>query len=120
MVNKEGTSNDKKDFTDDTNSVKSTTDLWRQYSPMAWSEMYSEFFKYTKRMTEIYYEYAGSSQRMTDLYKDLAANAERMTELYKESGKCTEEMNKYWLNFIWMNPSSRNSKKTQEHQEQEE
>jgi hypothetical protein len=68
-------------------------------------------------MTEIYYEYAGSSQRMTDLYKDLAANAERMTELYKESGKCTEEMNKYWLNFIWMNPSSTNSKKTQEQEE---
>ena len=41
---------------------------------------------------------------MTDLYKDLAENAERMTKLYKESGKCTEEMNKYWLNFIWMNP----------------
>ena len=30
---------------------------------------------------------------------------------YTESGKCTEEMNKYWLNYIWMNPSSRNSKK---------
>ena len=64
-----------------------------------------------------YLEYTGSSQRMTDLYKDLAANAERMTELYKESGKCTEEMNKYWLNFIWMNRSSTNSKKTQEQEE---
>ena len=83
MVNKEGTSDDKRDFTDDISSVKSTTDLWRQYSPMAWSETYSEFVKYTKRMTEIYYEYAGSSQRMTDRYKDLAANAERMTELYR-------------------------------------
>ena len=67
MVNKEGTSDE----------------VWRQYSPMAWSETYSEFVKYTKRMTEIYYEYAGSSQRMTDRYKDLAANAERMTELYR-------------------------------------
>jgi hypothetical protein len=120
VVNKEGTSDDKKDFTDDTNSVKSMTDLWHQYSPIAWSEMYSEFVKYTKRMTEIYNEYAGSSQRMTDLYKDLAANAERMTELYKESGKCTEELYKYWLNYIWMNPSSINSKETQEHQEHQE
>lgn len=120
VVNKEDASDDKKDFTDDSNSVKSTTDLWQQYSPMSWSEIYSEFLKYTKRMTEIYYEYAGSSQRMRDLYRDLAANAEKMTELYKESGKCTEEMNKCWLNYIWMNPWSRNSKETQKHQEQEE
>jgi hypothetical protein len=129
VENKEGPSNDKnknknevnkKWFTDETNKVKSMADLWQQYSPATLSEMYNEFTKYTKRMTEIYYEYAGSSQRMTELYKELAANAEKMTELYKESGKCTEEMSRYWLNYFWMSPSSKNIKEKQEHQEHQE
>jgi hypothetical protein len=121
VENKEGTSDDKnkndvnrKRFNDDTNAIRSITDLWQQYSPMTWSEMYNEFVKYAKRMTEIYYEYAESSRRMTELYKELAANTERMTELYKESGRWTEEMSKYWLNYFSMNPSSRNNKEKQE------
>ena len=35
------------------NAAKSFTDLWQQYSPTAWSEMYNEYVKYTVRMTEI-------------------------------------------------------------------
>jgi hypothetical protein len=103
---------------DNTNTAKSMTDLWQQYSPMSWGKMYNEYIKYTKRMSEIYYEYAVSSQRMTELYKELAANAERMTKLYKESAKSTEEMSKYWLKYFSVNPSSRNNKEEQEHQEQ--
>jgi hypothetical protein len=89
------------------NTAKSITNLWQQYSPTAWSEMYNEYVKYTIRMTEIYQEYAKSSERMTELYKELAINAEKMTELYKESAKNTEKMTKYWLNyFSWMKPLS--------------
>ncbi|HEU4824541.1 MAG TPA: hypothetical protein VFS97_14050, partial [Nitrososphaeraceae archaeon] len=39
------------------NAAKSITDLWQQYSPTTWSEMYNEYVKYTIRMTEIYQEY---------------------------------------------------------------
>ena len=35
-------------------------DLWQQYSPATWIEIYSEFLKYTTRMSEIYHEYAKS------------------------------------------------------------
>ena len=49
----------------------SITDLWQQYSPSVWTEMYSEFLKYTTRMSEIYHEYAKSSEIMTALYKEL-------------------------------------------------
>lgn len=38
------------------NVSTSITDLWQQYSPSAWTEMYSEFLKYTTRMSEIYHE----------------------------------------------------------------
>jgi hypothetical protein len=40
----------------DTNAVNSITDLWQQYSPMAWTEMYNEYIKYAARVTEIYQE----------------------------------------------------------------
>ena len=94
------------------NAAKSVTDLWQQYSPPAWSEMYNEYVKYTTRMIEIYQEYAKRSERMTELYKELAMNAEKMTELYKESAKSTEKMSKYWLNhFSWMKPLSSNKEK---------
>ena len=55
------------------NASTSITDLWQQYSPSAWTEMYSEFLKYTTRMSEIYHEYAKSSEIITGLYKELAA-----------------------------------------------
>jgi hypothetical protein len=91
------------------NENGSNSNLWQQYSPMAWSEMYNEYINYTRRMTEIYNEYAKSSQRMTQLYTELAANAEKMTELYKESANSTEKMTRYWLHFLWMKPSSKNN-----------
>src|ERR671924_989365 len=82
----------------DTNAVNSITDLWQQYSPMAWTKMYNEYIKYAARMTEIYQEYAKSS--------------EKMTELYKESAKSAEKMTKYWLNyFSGMKPLSENKEK---------
>ena len=101
------------------NEIASISNLWQQYSPMAWSETYNEYINYTKRMTEIYNEYAKSSQRMTQLYKELAANAEKMTELYKESAHSTEKMTKYWLHFLWMKPSSKNKERTQEEDQKE-
>jgi hypothetical protein len=85
----------------------SNSNLWQQYSPLAWSETYNEYINYTRRMTEIYNEYAKSSQRMTQLYKELAGNSEKMTELYKESANSTEKMTKYWLQFLWMKPMSK-------------
>jgi hypothetical protein len=90
------------------NEIVSNSNLWQQYFPMAWSEMYNEYINYTRRMTEIYNEYAKSSQRMTQLYKELAANAEKMTKLYKESANSTEKMTKYWLHLLWMKPLSKN------------
>ena len=42
------------------NEIGSNSNLWQQYSPMAWSEMYNEYINYTTRMTEIYNEYAKS------------------------------------------------------------
>jgi esterase/lipase len=96
------------------NASKSITDLWRQYSPSAWTEMYSEFLKYTTRMSEIYHEYAKSSEIMTALYKELATNAEKMTELYKESAKSTEVMTKSWLHFFGIKSLS---KSNEEHEE---
>ncbi|MGH9975165.1 MAG: hypothetical protein ACRD8Z_04935 [Nitrososphaeraceae archaeon] len=102
---------DKSKKTDDLanpNEIASISNLLQQYSPMAWSETYSEYINYTRRMTEIYNEYAKSSQRMTQLYKELAANAEKMTKLYKESANSTEKMTKYWLHLLWMKPLSRN------------
>ncbi len=96
-------------------SVSTTiSNLWQQYSPMAWSEIYNEYINYTRRMTEIYNEYAESSQRMTQLYKELAANAEKTTELYKESANRTEKMTKYWLHFLRMKPFSKNKEGKQE------
>jgi hypothetical protein len=117
--NKNDNNKKRKHFTDvDTNAVNSITDLWQQYSPMAWTEMYNEYVKYAARMIEIYQEYAKSSEKMTELYKELAVNAEKMTELYKESAKSTEKMTKYWLNyFSWMKPLSENKEK-KEKQEQ--
>src|SRR3546814_7352912 len=44
------------------NEMASISNLWQQYSPMAWSETYNEYINYTRRMTEIYNEYAKSSQ----------------------------------------------------------
>jgi hypothetical protein len=96
------------------NVSTSITDLWQQYSPSAWTEMYSEFVKYTTRMSEIYHEYAKSSEIMTALYKELAANAEKMTELYKESAKSTEVMTKSWLHFFGIKSLSKNN---EEHEE---
>jgi hypothetical protein len=96
------------------NEIASISNLWQQYSPMAWSETYNEYINYTRRMTEIYNEYAKSSQRMTQLYKELAANAEKMTELYKESANSTEKMTKYWLHFLWTKPMSKNKERKQE------
>ena len=96
------------------NVSTSITDLWQQYSPSAWTEMYSEFLKYTTRMSEIYHEYAKSSEIMTVLYKELAANAEKMTELYKESAKGTEVMTKSWLHFFGIKSLSKNN---EEHEE---
>jgi uncharacterized protein YydD (DUF2326 family) len=98
------------------NEIESISNLWQQYSPMAWSETYNQYIKYTRRMTEIYNEYAKSSQRMTELYTELAANAEKMTELYKESANSTEKMTKYWLDFLWMKPLSKNEEGKQEEQ----
>ena len=96
------------------NVSTSITDLWQQYSPSAWTEMYSEFLKYTTRMSEIYHEYAKSSEIMTELYKELAANAEKMTELYKESAKGTEVMTKSWLHFFGIKSLSKNNKEQEE------
>jgi hypothetical protein len=88
----------------DPDQFKSITDWWQRNSPLAWSETYNEYLKYTTSMTEIYKEYIKNSERMTELYKELAVNTERMTELYKESVKGTERMTKYWLNKF-RNPS---------------
>jgi hypothetical protein len=102
-LNKIEQTNDSNFIDINANAAKSITDLWQQYSPTTWSEMYNEYVKYTIRITEIYQEYAKSSEKMTELYKELAINAEKMTELYKESAKNTEKMTKYWLNyFSWM------------------
>ena len=49
------------------NENGSNSNLWQQYSPMAWGETYNEYINYTRRMTEIYNEYAKTSQRMTQL-----------------------------------------------------
>lgn len=98
------------------NEIASISNLWQQYSPMAWSKTYNEYINYTRRMTELYKEYAKSSQRMTQLYKELAANAEKMTELYKESANSTEKMTKYWLDLLWMKPLSKNKEGKQEEQ----
>jgi hypothetical protein len=105
------------DFLANPNAVASNSNLWQQYSPMAWSEIYNEYINYIRRMTEIYNEYAKSSQRMTQLYKELAANAEKMTELYKESANSTERMSKYWLNFLWMKPLSKNKGEEKDEEE---
>ena len=32
------------------NEIGSNSNLWQQYSPMAWSEMYNEYINYTRRM----------------------------------------------------------------------
>jgi hypothetical protein len=96
------------------NASTSITDLWQQYSPSAWTEMYSEFLKYTTRMSEIYHEYAKSSEIMTALYKELAANAEKMTELYKESAESTEVMTKSWLHFFGIKSLSKNNEEQEE------
>ena len=96
------------------NASTSITDLWQQYSPSAWTEMYGEFLKYTTRMSEIYHEYAKSSEIMTALYKELAANAEKMTELYKESANSTEVMTKSWLHFFGIKSLSKNNKEQEE------
>ena len=98
------------------NEIASNSNLWQQYSPMAWSETYNEYINYTRRMTEIYNEYAKSSQKMTQLFKELAANAEKMTELYKESANSTEKMTKYWLHLLWAKPLSKNNEGKQEEQ----
>jgi hypothetical protein len=74
----------------DPDQFKSITDWWQRNSPLAWSETYNEYLKYTTSMTEIYKEYI--------------KNSERMTELYKESVKITVRMTKYWLNKF-RNPS---------------
>jgi hypothetical protein len=95
---------------DNPKELESISNLWQQYSPMAWSETYNEYINYTRRMTEIYNEYAESSQRMTQLYKELAANAEKMTKLYKESANSTEKMTEYWLHFLGMKPISKDKK----------
>jgi hypothetical protein len=111
---KEGDKLKKNDDLVNPNEIASISNLWQQYIPMAWSEIYNEYINYTRRMTEIYNEYAESSQRMTQLYKELAANAEKMTELYKESANRTEKMTKYWLHFLRMNPFSKNKEGKQE------
>lgn len=106
------------DFTNNkANAAKPFTDLWQRYSPIAWSELYNEYSKYTTRMIELYQEYAKSSERMTELYKEMATTADKMTELHKEFAKSTEKMSKYWLNYIsWMKPLSEN-KEEREKQE---
>ena len=45
------------------NEIGSNSNLWQQYSPMPWSEMYNGYINYTRRMTEIYNEYAKSCRR---------------------------------------------------------
>src|SRR6186713_2632380 len=96
------------------NASTSITDLWQQYSPSAWTEMYSEFLKYTTRMSEIYHEYAKRSEIMSALYKELAANAEKMTELYKESANGTEVITRSWLNFFGIKSLSKNNEEQEE------
>lgn len=96
------------------NTAEFITNLWQQYSPLSWGQMYNEYIKYTNRMSEIYHEYAVSSQKTAELYKELAVSAEKMTELYRESGKSTEEMSKYWLKYFSVSPLSRNHKEKQE------
>jgi hypothetical protein len=91
--------------------LKSITEWWQQYSPLAWSQMYNEYIKYTSSMSEIYKEYIKSSERMTELYKELALNTERMTELYKESVKSTERMTKFWSNKFGTLPSLKKQRK---------
>ncbi len=118
VENKKDTSNYKNDNDVNKENYPNTaefiTNLWQQYSPLSWGQMYNEYIKYTKRMSEIYYEYAVSSQRMAELYKELAVSAEKMTELYKESAKSTEEMSKYWLKYFSVSHLSRNHKEKQE------
>jgi hypothetical protein len=96
----QGKNNDNKEEENFTNpyQLKSIMEWYQQYSPLAWSEMYNEYIKYTTSMNEIYKEYVKSSEKLTELYKELAANTERMTKLYKESVKSTERMTKYWSN----------------------
>ena len=113
ISNEESSTLKKKNNLADPNENTSISNLWQQYSPVAWSELYNEYINYTRRMTEIYNEYAKSSQRMTELYKELAANAEKMTELYKESANRTEKMTRYWLQLLWMKPLSKNNEEKQ-------
>ena len=87
------------------NQFRSIMDWWQQNSPIAWSEMYTEYITYVTSMTEIYKEYIKSSEKMTELYKELAINTERMTDLYKESVKSTERLTNHWLNKF-PNPTS--------------
>ncbi|HEY9385736.1 MAG TPA: hypothetical protein VIP70_01745 [Nitrososphaeraceae archaeon] len=35
-------------------AITSNNNLWQQYSPMPWSDIYNEYVNYTKGMTEIY------------------------------------------------------------------
>ena len=96
----QGKNNDNKEEENFTNpyQLKSIMEWYQQSSPLAWSEMYNEYIKYTTSMNEIYKEYVKSSEKLTELYKELAANTEKMTKLYKESVKSTERMTKYWSN----------------------
>jgi hypothetical protein len=48
----------KKNYLVSPNENGSNSNLWHQYSPMGWSEMYNEYINYARRMTEIYNEYA--------------------------------------------------------------
>ena len=79
-------------------------DLWQQYSPATWIEMYSEFLKYTTRMSEIYHEYAKSSEKMTALYKELAGKRRENDRVIHKS----------WLHFFGNKSLSKNNKEQEE------
>lgn len=46
------------------NQFRLIIDRWQQYSPIAWSEMYDEYFTSITSMTEIYKEYIKRLEKM--------------------------------------------------------
>ena len=46
------------------NQFRLIMDRWQQYSPIAWSEMYDEYFTSITSMTEIYKEYIKRLEKM--------------------------------------------------------
>ena len=65
------------------NQFRMIMDWWQQNSPIAWSEMYTEYITYVTSMTEIYKEYSKPSEKTIELYRELAINTERILTCIK-------------------------------------